>query len=162
VLVSGGHAGLVRLGGLYAELHELQASAYRLDRPYTPQAVRELRGSAHEKTELPRLEAGVIAEVVACGPYSLAVSARGAGDACRRFRGGELTALLETEGGAEIVRAQQRPDGVVVLSAASERGLELLRFELARLTTITLPFSSASAATLFSDPRRARFGGCDR
>ena len=73
----------------------------------------------------------MIAEVVPCGSYSLTVSARGAGDACRRFQGGELTALLETGGGTEIVRAQQRPDGVVVLSAASERGLELLRFELA-------------------------------
>ncbi|MGA9761773.1 MAG: hypothetical protein WBQ14_05060 [Gaiellaceae bacterium] len=79
----------------------------------------------------PLPEARLIAEVVPSGPYSIAVSAHGAGDSCRRFRSGVLTALLEGDDGLEAVSARQRPGGAVVLSGSSERGLERLRFELA-------------------------------
>ncbi len=90
-----------------------------------------MREYAHAKTgTLPR-EASLIAEVVPSGPYSLALSARGTSDACRRFRGGVFTALLESEGDTEIVQARQRSDGTIALRARSERGLERLRFELA-------------------------------
>ena len=83
-----------------------------------------------EAEELLR-RAALSVEVTPRGPYSLALSARGSSDACRRFRGGELTALVEGEGGVEIVRAKQKPDGTLNLSARSERGLERLRFGLA-------------------------------
>ena len=62
------------------------------------------------------------------GPFSLRLSARLAGDATRTFREGTLTAVLP---GGELVRARQRPDGGVLLQAASEAGLERLRFVLA-------------------------------
>ena len=42
-----------------------------------------------------------------------------------------FTALLESEGGTEIVQARQASDGTIALRAGSERGLERLRFELA-------------------------------
>lgn len=83
------------------------------------------------EAEEPRRKAGLVVDVSPRGPYSLALSVRGAGDAGRRFRGGELTALVEGGGGPEIVRARQRPDGTVTLSASSEQGLKRLRFELA-------------------------------
>jgi 3-methyladenine DNA glycosylase/8-oxoguanine DNA glycosylase len=73
----------------------------------------------------------VVAEVAPKGPFSLALSAMGANDSCRRFRHGVVTALLETEAGPEIARAHQRCDGTLVLRAATRQGLELLRFELA-------------------------------
>jgi len=93
--------------------------------------VRELNGHAHKETDTPPWGASLVAEVVPSGPYSLALSARGASDACRRYRGGIFTALLESESGAEIVQARQGPDGTIALRAGSERGLERLRFELA-------------------------------
>jgi 3-methyladenine DNA glycosylase/8-oxoguanine DNA glycosylase len=62
------------------------------------------------------------------GPYSLRLSAALATDATRRFRNGSLTAALP---GAEIAGAWQRPDGVVVVRAESEEGIERLRFVLA-------------------------------
>ena len=90
-----------------------------------------MREYAHAKTEtLPR-DASLIAEVVPSGPYSLALSARGTSDACRRYRDGVFTALLESERGTEIVQARQGSDGTIALRAGSERGLKRLRFELA-------------------------------
>jgi len=62
------------------------------------------------------------------GPYSLALTARRAGDATRRFRDGALTAVLP---GGELAGARQLPDGAVVLRAESEEALERLRFVLA-------------------------------
>ena len=62
------------------------------------------------------------------GPYSLALSARRAGDATRRFRDGALTAVMP---GGALAGAQQLPDGAVVLRAESEEALERLRFVLA-------------------------------
>lgn len=76
-------------------------------------------------------EAGVTVEVVPHGPYSLALSARGSSDSCRRFHGGILTTALEIDGRIELVQAAQRCDGTIVLSAASAGGLEALRFQLA-------------------------------
>jgi DNA-3-methyladenine glycosylase II len=61
------------------------------------------------------------------GPYSLALSARGASDATRAFRDGVLTATLP--GGRGV--AWQRPDGIVCLRASSDEALEQLRFCLA-------------------------------
>jgi 3-methyladenine DNA glycosylase/8-oxoguanine DNA glycosylase len=93
--------------------------------------VREVYEIAQERTEELQQKATLVIDVSPSGPYSLALSARGAGDAGRRFRAGELIALVEGGGGPEIVRARQRPDGTLTLSAGSEQGLERLRFELA-------------------------------
>ena len=60
------------------------------------------------------------------GPYSLALTARYASDATRRFSGGRLVALLP-----EPASAHQLPDGTVRLQAETEAGLEHLRFVLA-------------------------------
>jgi 3-methyladenine DNA glycosylase/8-oxoguanine DNA glycosylase len=61
------------------------------------------------------------------GPYSLAFSARLASDATRTFRDGVFTAAL----GGELVRAWQSPDGTVTVSAATDDGVERLRWILA-------------------------------
>ena len=60
------------------------------------------------------------------GPYSLALTARFAGDATRRFHDGHFSALLP-----ERAEAWQLRDGRVRLRAASDEGLERLRFVLA-------------------------------
>jgi 3-methyladenine DNA glycosylase/8-oxoguanine DNA glycosylase len=65
------------------------------------------------------------------GPYSLALSARLASDACRRWDGEVLEALVPVAGGGERVRARQRPDGTVEVAAATEEGVERMRFALA-------------------------------
>lgn len=65
------------------------------------------------------------------GPYSLALSARLAGDATRRFRDGRLDALLELDGRLERAEAWQRPDGTVRVRAASDAAVDALRFQLA-------------------------------
>lgn len=78
-----------------------------------------------------RSETSLITEVAPRGPYSLALSARGAGNACTRFRGGLFTALLEVDGRIELAEAGQRPDGTVVLRAESTCGIEALHFRLA-------------------------------
>ena len=57
------------------------------------------------------------------GPYSLAPTARGAGDATRTFRDG----ILETT----FAAAWQTPDGVVRIRAKSEESIEQMRFVLA-------------------------------
>ena len=65
------------------------------------------------------------------GPYSLALSARLAGDATRRFRDGIVTALLDVDGRPELARAGQSPDGTVTIRAATAAGAERLRWILA-------------------------------
>ena len=76
------------------------------------------------------------------GPYSLALSARAAGDATRRFREGRLDAVVlprdgngQPDGarGAEPERgsAWQLPGGAVVLRAETEAGIAALRWQLA-------------------------------
>jgi 3-methyladenine DNA glycosylase/8-oxoguanine DNA glycosylase len=67
------------------------------------------------------------ADVRPRGPYSLALSARLAGDATRSFRGGVLTAILPAGGGV----AWQRPDGVICLRTTTDEAMEQLRFCLA-------------------------------
>ncbi len=66
-------------------------------------------------------------EVRPRGPYSLALSARGASDATRTFRDGIVNAAVP--GGRAV--AWQRPDGVVCLRATGEQALAELRFCLA-------------------------------
>src|SRR5438552_17265873 len=68
--------------------------------------------------------------VRARGPYSLALTARHAGDATRRFRDGVLEALVPAGDGVERASAQQSPDGSLRLAAESEESLESLRFVL--------------------------------
>ena len=65
------------------------------------------------------------------GPYSLALTARRAGDATRRFRDGIVEAVLPTQEGIETVRAWQHPDGTVCIRATSAEGIERMRFGLA-------------------------------
>ena len=65
------------------------------------------------------------------GPYSLALTARHAGDATRRFRDGIFDALLQVGDGVERGAARQHPDGSLRLVADSEEALERLRFSLA-------------------------------
>ena len=62
------------------------------------------------------------------GPYSLAQTARRAGDATRTFRDGALTCVLPD---GVVAGAAQLPDGTVVLRAETEEGLERLRWILA-------------------------------
>jgi 3-methyladenine DNA glycosylase/8-oxoguanine DNA glycosylase len=90
-----------------------------------------------------RLGFGAVPELVVRprGPYSLALSARLAGDATRTFRDGVLRANLGCGEGL----AWQSPDGRVTLRAEAERGLELLRFVLA-LDDDHTPFLRANAA----------------
>jgi 3-methyladenine DNA glycosylase/8-oxoguanine DNA glycosylase len=58
------------------------------------------------------------------GPYSLALSARGACDATRTFRDGILNAAVPAGRGV----AWQRPDGIVCLRATNEEALDQVRF----------------------------------
>jgi 3-methyladenine DNA glycosylase/8-oxoguanine DNA glycosylase len=74
---------------------------------------------------------GISAELTPRGPYSLRLSARGANDATRRWDRTRLTACLAVDGRHELAEAWQRNDGTVVIRAASEAGLEQMRFTLA-------------------------------
>ena len=65
------------------------------------------------------------------GPYSLALSARFSSDATRTFRDGVLTQALAVEGGIELGRARQSPDGTITIRAESPAGAERLRWILA-------------------------------
>jgi 3-methyladenine DNA glycosylase/8-oxoguanine DNA glycosylase len=64
------------------------------------------------------------------GPYSLALTARHAGDATRRFRDGVLDALLRVGGRVERAAAQQRSDGSIRIVADSDESLAGMRFML--------------------------------
>src|SRR5262245_302014 len=64
------------------------------------------------------------------GPYSLALTARHAGDATRRFRDGVLEALLPVAERVERAAAEQRPDGSIRIVADSDASLEAMRFTL--------------------------------
>jgi 3-methyladenine DNA glycosylase/8-oxoguanine DNA glycosylase len=65
------------------------------------------------------------------GPYSLALSARLAGDATRSFRNGVVTALLEVDGRREMAYGAQSPGGTVTIRAGSKAGAERLHWMLA-------------------------------
>ena len=69
--------------------------------------------------------------VTPSGPYSLAFSARHAGDATRTFRDGCFTQALSVDGRIELARAWQSPQGTVTILAESEAGAERLRWILA-------------------------------
>ena len=69
--------------------------------------------------------------VAPSGPYSLALSARFAGDATRTFRDGVLTQALAIDGGIELARALQSPNGTVTIRADSKAAAERLRWLLA-------------------------------
>jgi 3-methyladenine DNA glycosylase/8-oxoguanine DNA glycosylase len=66
----------------------------------------------------------VAADVRPRGPYSLALSARLAGDATRTFRDG----ILDAELPAGRAVAWQRPDGTLHLRATGEEAFEQMRF----------------------------------
>jgi len=65
------------------------------------------------------------------GPYSIALTARLAGDASRAFDGEVLEAVVPVADGVEQVRARQRPEGTIEVAAASDEGVERMRFVLA-------------------------------
>ncbi len=65
------------------------------------------------------------------GPYSLALSARLAGDATRTFRDGLLTQVLAVDGRVERARAWQSPHGTVTIAAESAAAAARLRWLLA-------------------------------
>ncbi len=65
------------------------------------------------------------------GPYSLALSARWASDATRRFRDGRFLATLVVDDALERAGARQWPDGSLHVVAETTGGLERLRFCLA-------------------------------
>ncbi len=66
----------------------------------------------------------VAADLRPRGPYSIALSARGASDATRTFSDGILNAVVP----AGRAVAWQRPDGAVCLRATGEEALDQLRF----------------------------------
>jgi 3-methyladenine DNA glycosylase/8-oxoguanine DNA glycosylase len=68
------------------------------------------------------------AELRAKGPYSFRLSARHAGDACRRIHDGIYRETIRAGGQLERVEATQRPDGTIVVRAESEAGVERIRF----------------------------------
>jgi 3-methyladenine DNA glycosylase/8-oxoguanine DNA glycosylase len=70
------------------------------------------------------------ADLRPAGPYSLRLSARHAGDACRRIHDGVYRETIRVDGSLERVEAGQRPDGTVVVAARSEAGVEHIRFAL--------------------------------
>jgi 3-methyladenine DNA glycosylase/8-oxoguanine DNA glycosylase len=72
----------------------------------------------------------LVQEIRPRGPYSLALTARLAGDATKRFRDGLFEAVVRTEHGLEQVRAAQRPDGAVVVWADTAEGADALRWLL--------------------------------
>lgn len=65
------------------------------------------------------------------GPFTLALCTRHASDASRHVRDGTLTTALRIGERVEIGSAHQTLDGRVTLRAATEEGLERLRFVLA-------------------------------
>ena len=70
------------------------------------------------------------AELSPKGPYSLRVSGRLAGDACRVVADGVYRSTIRVDGRLERVLAAQRPDGTIAVQAESEGGIEHARFAL--------------------------------
>ena len=71
------------------------------------------------------------AELKPRGLYSLALTARHAGDATRRFHDRRFETVLRVDGRLEHALAWQRPDGTVAVRAESEAAVDALRFQLA-------------------------------
>jgi AraC family transcriptional regulator of adaptative response / DNA-3-methyladenine glycosylase II len=72
----------------------------------------------------------VRAELRPVGPYSLRLSGRLASDACRVVADGTFRSTIRVEGRLEQVQAAQRVDGTIVVAAASDAGVEHVRFVL--------------------------------
>jgi len=72
----------------------------------------------------------VRAELRPRGPYSLRLSGRHGSDATRLVGGGTYRATALVDGRPERVHAVQRADGTIVAAAASEGGIEHVRFVL--------------------------------
>jgi 3-methyladenine DNA glycosylase/8-oxoguanine DNA glycosylase len=72
----------------------------------------------------------VTAELRPKGPYSLRVSGRLAGDACRVVADGTFRSTIRVDGRVERVAAAQRTDGTIVVRAESEGGVAHVRFAL--------------------------------
>jgi 3-methyladenine DNA glycosylase/8-oxoguanine DNA glycosylase len=72
----------------------------------------------------------IAAELRPRGPYSLRISGRLASDATRVVVRGTYHATIAIDGCLESVRAWQRSDGVVCIRAASEAGVEHVRYAL--------------------------------
>ena len=70
------------------------------------------------------------AELQPIGPYSLRVSGRLAGDACRVVADGMFRSTIRVGDRLERVEAEQRADGTVVVAAESDGGVEHVRFVL--------------------------------
>jgi 3-methyladenine DNA glycosylase/8-oxoguanine DNA glycosylase len=70
------------------------------------------------------------AELSPKGPYSLRVSGRLAGDACRVVADGVYRSTIRVDDRLEQVLAVQRPDGAIAVQAESEGGVEHVRFAL--------------------------------
>jgi 3-methyladenine DNA glycosylase/8-oxoguanine DNA glycosylase len=70
------------------------------------------------------------AELRPQGPYSLRVSGRLAGDACRVVSDGGYRSTIRVGERLERVEAAQRVDGTIVVVAESEGGVEHIRFAL--------------------------------
>jgi DNA-3-methyladenine glycosylase II len=72
----------------------------------------------------------VRAELRPKGPYSLRLSGRLASDATRVVAGGTYRATVRVDDRLERVRAAQRADGAVVVTADSDAGVDHVRFVL--------------------------------
>jgi 3-methyladenine DNA glycosylase/8-oxoguanine DNA glycosylase len=72
----------------------------------------------------------ISAELRPRGPYSLRLSTRFASDATRTVADGVLAATIVVDGELEAVRAWQRSNGAICVEAASEAGVEHIRFVL--------------------------------
>ena len=72
----------------------------------------------------------IATELRARGPYSLRLSIRHGSDATRTVVEGVYTATIAVGEELERVRAWQRPDGAICVRAASEAGVEHVRFAL--------------------------------
>ncbi|HEX6491626.1 MAG TPA: hypothetical protein VF002_09685 [Gaiellaceae bacterium] len=70
------------------------------------------------------------ASLRARGPYSLRLSTHLGSDATRIVAGGVLYAAFATAGGLESAEARQLADGSILVRAASEQGVEQVRFVL--------------------------------
>jgi 3-methyladenine DNA glycosylase/8-oxoguanine DNA glycosylase len=70
------------------------------------------------------------AELRPRGPYSLRLSLRRYSDATRFVRDGTFVAAVHVEGRVERAQAWQRPDGAIAVRAASDGGVEQVRFTL--------------------------------
>jgi 3-methyladenine DNA glycosylase/8-oxoguanine DNA glycosylase len=72
----------------------------------------------------------VRAELCPQGPYSLRLSGRHASDATRVVADGTYRATVRVDDRLERVHAVQRPDGTITVAAASDAGVDHVRFAL--------------------------------